>query len=651
MLKLISFKRPYLYLIVSIALLVLLSIFSLPSLSASFCAIGVDPDRCNSKVPNWIQSCKDCDSDSDNEWCNTTDCSATGKICVSGTCQTPLTCADNDGDGYGVCPNCGIANGCASDGNDCDNADSFINPGAAEICGNGKDDDCVGGDLVCSSLAASIISPANMSVFKKGDTVSFNSSASGGAPPYTYLWQYTSKICGATCAPPLFLIGSSPSVTKNDFNQGGYRIFLKVTDAIGSMVYTPVDPTIGIGGGPFIDICDLPTISITSPVNGTIFEELDTINFSGVFSTCFNSYSAVEWKSNINGLLASSSSVAVVSGTPPSYSSSFSTHNLSIGVHNITFTVADSIGSVVKSINITVTPPASVKTLVLSPQNNAPFSNGEAVVFDSQTVGGVSPYVYSWNSNVDGNIGNSKTFSKNNLSVGSHTVTLTVTDQQGKTGANSVNIYIASSSFNWRNKNGQNWMTPVKNQDGLGSCGSFAKIGVVEAKYNIQENNPALDKNLSEQDLVNCAGLPGTWTYIKNAGVAEEPCVPYKNPPVVGPCPAVCDDSSSKKLWKITDSFFASKAGIAQIKYDLINHGPLYVGINITSWSAITYTCSSANEEHYVVLVGYDDAQGVWIAKNSWGAGFEMNGYFYIKYGNCGLEKYHERIGNVIPPI
>ena len=39
-------------------------------------------------------------------------------------------CQDADGDGYGVCPNCGIANGCTYNGNDCCDTDSGSYPGA-----------------------------------------------------------------------------------------------------------------------------------------------------------------------------------------------------------------------------------------------------------------------------------------------------------------------------------------------------------------------------------------------------------------------------------------------------------------------------------------------------------------------------------------
>jgi hypothetical protein len=49
-------------------------------------------------------------------------------------------CVDGDNDGYGE--NC-------SRGPDCDDDDSAVNPGRTEIGGNGKDDDCVGGDFDC----------------------------------------------------------------------------------------------------------------------------------------------------------------------------------------------------------------------------------------------------------------------------------------------------------------------------------------------------------------------------------------------------------------------------------------------------------------------------------------------------------------------
>ncbi len=52
-------------------------------------------------------------------------------------------CKDDDNDGYGVCPACNITNGCKYNGNDCNDTNESINPGAMEI-NNSADDNCNG---------------------------------------------------------------------------------------------------------------------------------------------------------------------------------------------------------------------------------------------------------------------------------------------------------------------------------------------------------------------------------------------------------------------------------------------------------------------------------------------------------------------------
>ena len=39
-------------------------------------------------------------------------------------------------------------------------------------------------------------------------------------------------------------------------------------------------------------------------------------------------------------------------------------------------------------------------------------------------------------------------------------------------------------------------------------------------------------------------------------------------------------------------------------------------------------------------LIGYDDASGCWIGKNSWGTGWGEGGYFRIAYGQANIESY-----------
>jgi len=55
-----------------------------------------------------------------------------------------LPCTDTDSDGYGVFPNNGTANGCTFDGDDCNDSNDTINPGAEEECRDDVDNDCNG---------------------------------------------------------------------------------------------------------------------------------------------------------------------------------------------------------------------------------------------------------------------------------------------------------------------------------------------------------------------------------------------------------------------------------------------------------------------------------------------------------------------------
>jgi Papain family cysteine protease len=43
---------------------------------------------------------------------------------------------------------------------------------------------------------------------------------------------------------------------------------------------------------------------------------------------------------------------------------------------------------------------------------------------------------------------------------------------------------------------------------------------------------------------------------------------------------------------------------------------------------------------HCVTLIGFDDTQGCWIGKNSWGTGWGDAGFFRIAYGECRIESY-----------
>jgi C1A family cysteine protease len=238
------------------------------------------------------------------------------------------------------------------------------------------------------------------------------------------------------------------------------------------------------------------------------------------------------------------------------------------------------------------------------------------------------------------------------------------------------------SSFDWRNYNGGDWMTPVKNQGGCGSCWAFAVVGTTEAAHNIAADNPDLDLDLAEQYLVadcfpsnNCCGgsaFPAL-DLIRDQGIPDEACMPYVdgsgcNCP--GSCSSVClyntggscsDRTCSDRCanWEArlvqTGSHYRVNSDVSKMKTILVTQGPLSTYIRMNgSFDGDIYRCVDDSPiTHAVVLVGYDDAGGYWIAKNSWGSTWNGDGYFKVGYGECNIEYFPLVVGiePVVPDI
>ncbi len=58
-----------------------------------------------------------------------------------------------------------------------------------------------------------------------------------------------------------------------------------------------------------------------------------------------------------------------------------------------------------------------------------------------------------------------------------------------------------ADSFDWRNIDGQNWLTPVRSQFG-GTCWAFGSTGCFEAHYKLTRNDASYNPDMSEQQVV-----------------------------------------------------------------------------------------------------------------------------------------------------
>lgn len=177
-----------------------------------------------------------------------------------------------------------------------------------------------------------------------------------------------------------------------------------------------------------------PTVRITKPSPGDRFVAGKDIAFSCDASDTNGDTLTYTWKSDLDGKFGESKSVT--------------TSNLRIGDHRITVTVSDGTDNASAHISITVwsgNHPPSVT--IVSPSEGSVFAAGDPISFSSSAKDPEGASLsYSWKSSRDGEIGSSAGFTKSDLSVGSHTVTVTVTDEEGESGSARVNITIIRDS-------------------------------------------------------------------------------------------------------------------------------------------------------------------------------------------------------------
>ncbi len=176
------------------------------------------------------------------------------------------------------------------------------------------------------------------------------------------------------------------------------------------------------------------------------------------------------------------------------------------------------------------------------------------------------------------------------------------------------------NAFDWRNRHGRNWITPVRAQLGCGSCWAFGVTGAVEAMTNLYFNQ-LLNLNLSEQQLLSCGkgdcngGKPkDALEYYKTHEVVDDDCFPYQARNSRHDCPGKICRTPQERI-RINDYAQILPLDTASLKRTLITEGPI-----VTEF---------VNWEHVMLLVGYENDD--YIFKNSYGENTGVRGYVYLK--------------------
>ncbi len=205
------------------------------------------------------------------------------------------------------------------------------------------------------------------------------------------------------------------------------------------------------------------------------------------------------------------------------------------------------------------------------------------------------------------------------------------------------------AAYDLRNVGGKNFITPIKDQGNCGSCVAFGVCATIEGKFQFQRQNVTLQPDLSEAHLFFVLGKPQGVTCqtgwmpdralacAANPGIADESCFRYDL--------TKTDPSNLCSNWQSRVTIVTGYQGVtaANIKQALMS-GPVtacFVVYNdFFSYTGGVYKHVTGGEAggHCISIVGYDDAAGCWICKNSWGTGWGEHGFFRIAYGECGID-------------
>ncbi len=210
-------------------------------------------------------------------------------------------------------------------------------------------------------------------------------------------------------------------------------------------------------------------------------------------------------------------------------------------------------------------------------------------------------------------------------------------------------------TLDWRDYNGKNYLTSIKDQHPCGSCATFSTVGCLESRIKIAMDNEFIEPNLAEQLVWSCAGNlmpPATFFHtlgwLQDNGTCDEACFPYDLNQCDGSSLGRADCNERCEGWagrtyKI-DSYKFYMFQQPETFIQPLQNGPIVAGFMVFSdfqgytEGVYEHVDGQMLGGHAVVIVGYNATEKYWICKNSWSEDWGENGYFRVRWGDSLLD-------------
>jgi cathepsin C len=217
--------------------------------------------------------------------------------------------------------------------------------------------------------------------------------------------------------------------------------------------------------------------------------------------------------------------------------------------------------------------------------------------------------------------------------------------------------HASDEAFDWRNKDGQNFLTPVVTQGDCGSCYTISTIHMLTARNRVRANDPK-EPSFSVSFPLYCSeynqGCDGGYGFLmskwnEDVGLVPGHCAPFSQGG--GSCKIAPGCDLGNKRYRAHNHHYVGgyygASDAEAIRKELVERGPLVLSFepqeDFMYYKNGVYR-SGPNKihqeweqvDHAVLLNGYgaEGQQAYWTLQNSWGQDWGEAGYFRMARGS-----------------